>query len=151
MGTTYQVTYPSQLRNKTVAMETEALLAEINHSMSTYDPASMISALNASTDISAWHPVDRHFEIVFRRSREVYDDSGHTFNPAVGPLVNAWGFGPVDQETSPNEDAVRELLKVVQFEAFELREAPLAVRKTDRGRPAGLQCDCGGICSGCDR
>ena len=144
MGTTYQVTYPSQLANKTVAMETEALLAEINRSMSTYDPASMISALNASTDIAAWHPVDRHFEIVFRRSREVYDDSGHTFNPAVGPLVNAWGFGPVDQETSPNEDAVRALLKVVQFEAFELRKSPLAVRK----QTAGAQLDFSAIGEG---
>ena len=144
MGTTYQVTYPSQLRNTTVAMETEALLAEINHSMSTYDPASMISALNASTDIAVWHPVDRHFEIVFRRSREVYDDSGHTFNPAVGPLVSAWGFGPEDRETSPDEDAVRGLLKVVQFEAFELRESPLAVRK----QTAGAQLDFSAIAKG---
>ena len=144
MGTTYQVTYPSQLTNKTVAMEVETLLAEINSSMSTYDPASMISGLNASTDTSAWHPTDSHFATVFRRSREVYEDSGHTFNPAVGPLVNAWGFGPVDSDTSPDEDAVRALLKVVQFEAFELRESPLAVRKTT----AGAQLDFSAIAKG---
>jgi thiamine biosynthesis lipoprotein len=48
---------------------------------------------------------------------------------AVGPLVEAWGFGPKDAESSPDDKTVRALLNVVRFEAFELRESPPAVRK----------------------
>jgi thiamine biosynthesis lipoprotein len=130
MGTTYQVTYAVESRNKVVAKAAEELLAEINRSLSTYDKTSLISAINASTDTGTWHPVDKHFAAVFRRSRMIYEDTGHTFNPAVGPLVNAWGFGPEDHDASPDDKKVRELLKVVQFEAFELQETPPAVKKT---------------------
>jgi FAD:protein FMN transferase len=130
MGTTYQVTYAVESRNKVVAKAAEELLAEINRSLSTYDKTSMISAINGSADTAVWHPVDEHFAAVFRRSRQVYEDTGHVFNPAVGPLVNAWGFGPEDHDKSPDENTVRALLKVVRFEAFELQESPLAVRKT---------------------
>jgi thiamine biosynthesis lipoprotein len=129
MGTTYQVTYALESRNKVVAEATERLLAEITASLSTYDPLSLISQINAATDATIWHPIDKHFLDVFRRSREIYEDTGHTFNPAVGPLVNAWGFGPEDHDTSPDERTVRELLEVVRFDAFELRESPPAVRK----------------------
>ena len=130
MGTTYRVTYALESRNKVVAKATEELLQEINRSLSTYDKTSLISAINASSDTGVWHPVDKHFAAVFRRSRQIYEDTGHTFNPAVGPLVNAWGFGPEDHDASPDDTRVRDLLKVVRFEAFELQDSPPAVRKT---------------------
>jgi thiamine biosynthesis lipoprotein len=129
MGTTYQVTYAGNASRTGVAQDAEELLAEITFSLSTYDTTSIISAINASTDTTAWHPIDKHFLAVFRRSREIYEDTGHTFNPAVGPLVNAWGFGPEDHDTSPDEKTVRKLLEVVRFDAFELQESPPAVRK----------------------
>lgn len=130
MGTTYRVTYALESRNKVVAKATEELLQEINRSLSTYDKTSLISAINASSDTGVWHPVDKHFAAVFRRSRQIYEDTGHAFNPAVGPLVNAWGFGPEDHDASPDDTRVRDLLKVVRFEAFELQDSPPAVRKT---------------------
>jgi thiamine biosynthesis lipoprotein len=134
MGTSYQVTYVSSEWSATaprqqLAKAIEGLLAEINQSMSTYIETSTISRINASTDLEKWHPVDRHFQIVFERSREIYRDTNHAFNPAVGPLVNAWGFGPEDPDTLPDEAAVRTLLKVVNFDSFEFRESPAALKK----------------------
>jgi thiamine biosynthesis lipoprotein len=138
MGTSYQVTYVSSDWRATaprqqLASAIEGLLAEINQSMSTYMETSTISQINASADLENWHPVDRHFQIVFQRSREIYADTNHAFNPAVGPLVNAWGFGPDDPETLPDEAAVRTLMKVVNFDSFEFRESPPGVRKTLAG------------------
>src|SRR5678816_4337304 len=112
MGTTYQVTYALESRNSVVAKATEELLAEITRSLSTYDKTSLISAINSSPDTTTWHPVDKHFAAVFRRSLEIYEDTGHTFNPAVAPLVNAWGFGPEDHDASPDAKAVHALLKL---------------------------------------
>src|SRR5262249_42205045 len=80
-------------------------------------------------DLEKWHLVDRHFQIVFERSREIYGDTNHAFNPAVGPLVNAWGFGPEDPGTFPDPAAIRALLEVVNFDSFEFRESPPALKK----------------------
>src|SRR5262245_65942057 len=87
MGTTYQVTFVpagAQIRQQ----EIDALLADINQSLSTYIETSVISRINDSTDTATWHPVDAYFVAVFRRARVIYDDSGGAFNPAVGPLVD---------------------------------------------------------------
>jgi thiamine biosynthesis lipoprotein len=128
MGTTYQVTYVSA-EHQQLAKAIEDLLAEINQSMSTYIETSTISQINASNDPEAWHPVDRHFQTVLQRSLEIYKDTNHAFNPAVGPLVNAWGFGPEDPETLPDEAAVRALLEVVNFDSFEFRDSPASLKK----------------------
>jgi thiamine biosynthesis lipoprotein len=126
MGTTYQVSYVgSGLPQKAI----DDLLEEINRSMSTYIESSMISQINVSTDPAIWHPVDDHFETVFRRAREIYKDTNGAFNPAVGPLVNAWGFGPNPVEELPDDATVHALLQVSSFDAFELRDSPPAVRK----------------------
>src|SRR5262245_58362294 len=92
-GTTYHVSYVSagaDIPKDAV----EDMLSGINQSMSTYIDTSLIARINSSEDTAMWFPIDKHFETVYRRSREVYRDTGGAFNPAVGPLVNGWGFGP---------------------------------------------------------
>jgi thiamine biosynthesis lipoprotein len=149
MGTTYQVTYVSTewrdtARRQQLAKAIDDLLVEINQSMSTFIESSTISQINMATDLDQWHPVDRHFQTVLKRSREVYDDTNHAFNPAVGPLVNAWGFGPENPEEFPDDAAVHALLKVVNFDSFEFRESPPSVRK----HIAGAKLDFSAIAKG---
>ena len=145
MGTTYHVTYVVSGSLKPPSQSAiENLLHEINQSVSTYIPSSVISQLNSSTDTQAWYPVDRHFASIFKRSREIYDDTKGAFNPAVGPLVNAWGFGPVRTDAVPDEATVQRLLQTVSFEAFEFQDSPLVVRK----RLADAQLDFGAIAKG---
>ena len=130
MGTSYQVNYVAPGSSKGPSdRAVEDLLAEINRSMSTYDASSMISRLNASSDTTTWHPVDGHFKTVFLRAREIYKDTDGAFNPAVGPLVNAWGFGPNPVEDLPGAATIRALMKVSSFDAFEFRDSPPAVKK----------------------
>jgi thiamine biosynthesis lipoprotein len=149
MGTTYQVSYVSAEwnaagRRQQLAKAIEDLLAEINQSLSTYIETSMISRISAASDPEQWYEVDRHFEIVFQRSREIYRDTDHAFNPAVGPLVNAWGFGPDNPETLPDAATVRALLDVVDFDSFEFRTTPPSLRK----RIAGAKLDFSAIAKG---
>jgi thiamine biosynthesis lipoprotein len=143
MGTTYQVTYVSDKaapRQETI----DELLKRINQSMSTYIPSSTISQINASTEPSKWFSIDDHFNAVFRRSRAIYEDTDGTFNPAVGPLVNAWGFGPPGAQPLPDDATIRSLMTVVSFDAFELRDSAPSVRK----KIPGAQLDFGGIAKG---
>src|SRR5262249_30694252 len=106
-GTTYHISYVST--DSPVPQDAiDDLLSDINQSLSTYVDTSVISRINASTDTTAWFPVDAHFENVFRRAREVYVDTGRAFNPAVGPLVNAWGFGPEGPSALPSDDEIHD-------------------------------------------
>jgi thiamine biosynthesis lipoprotein len=145
MGTTYHVTYVlaagvSPPSEKAV----ESLLQDINQSVSTYIPSSAISQLNNSRNPGELHPADRHFAAVFERSREIYSATHGAFNPAVAPLVNAWGFGPTQPEVLPDDAAIKRLLPTVSLEAFTLQKSPPAIRK----QLAESQLDFGGIAKG---
>ena len=133
MGTTYQVSYVSKesasVNRPDLVKAIDGLLAEINQSLSTYIENSTISKINASADLQQWQPIDQHFDAVLQRSREIYRDTNRAFNPAVGPLVNAWGFGPDQPDTLPDATTVDALLKVVDFDSFEYRPSPPALRK----------------------
>ena len=98
MGTTYHVEYQSGT-NLQAAIDT--LLLEINQSLSTYIPTSTISTFNATGRIEIplndggepADPLHRHFLVNLRKAQEVFDASAGYFDPTVGPLVEAWGFG----------------------------------------------------------
>ena len=131
MGTTYRVVYAARAASPgEVQQAVDSLLGEINQSLSTYIDTSLISQINASSDTSAWHPIDSHFEAVFRRARFVYGDTSGAFNPAVGPLVDAWGFGPAGPGAMPESTTIESLLLIVDFDLFDERDSPPAVQKS---------------------
>jgi len=145
MGTTYEVTHRSTgepARDETRAVE--ELLGEINRSVSTYIGTSLISRVNASSDTEAWHSIDSHFQTIFDRALAVYKDTGGAFNPAVGPLVEAWGFGPAGPRALPGDAVIASLLELAKFEAFQIRSSPPGLRK----RIARAQLDFSAIAKG---
>jgi thiamine biosynthesis lipoprotein len=96
MGTTYNVKYrPTQSAPalKAMQMEVDALLAEINHTMSTYDPESELSRFNR-LDTTDWVSASASLHAVLKTALEVGAQSEGAFDITVGPLVNLWGFGP---------------------------------------------------------
>ena len=134
MGTSYHISFGSSdadlvdLANRDKHL-VDSMLVALNLSMSTYIDSSMISVVNASRDTAIWHPVDSHFEAVFLRSRMIYEDTDGIFNPAIGPLVDAYGFGPVKRGEAPDSAAVAALLRLVDFESFVLDLERSAVQK----------------------
>ncbi len=88
-GTTYHITYASK-SGKDIQPEIDSLLADFDHSLSTYLPGSIISRINQN-DTSVLP--DKHFLAVFKKSREVYEKTDGAFDITVAPIVNAWGFG----------------------------------------------------------
>lgn len=96
MGTTYNLKYrptPNIPSLKAIQVEVDALLAEINHTMSTYDQESELSRFNRlrTTD---WVPASASLHDVLKAALEVGAQSEGAFDITVGPLVNLWGFGP---------------------------------------------------------
>ena len=63
----------------------------MNASMSTYIPDSDISKINNGDSLLQ---VDSHFEKVYHKATVVWKKTEGYFDPTVGALVNAYGFGP---------------------------------------------------------
>lgn len=67
----------------------EAVLNEVNESMSTYVPTSTISKVNQSKHSCF---VDHHFKKVFVEAKDIFKTTNGAFDPTVGPLMRLWGF-----------------------------------------------------------
>ena len=132
MGTTYNVKYrPTQNTPtlKAMQIEVDALLAEINHTMSTYDPESELSRFNRlrATD---WVPASASLRAVLKAALEVGAQSEGAFDITVGPLVNLWGFGPeVHPDRVPLESDIAVARRRSGLDKVILSEAQQAIRK----------------------
>ena len=89
LGTTYTIQYSGN-HAKNYTKQLDSIFRVVNQSMSTYLPTSDISKINAG---DATIEVDTMFEEVLKLSKEVHRTSEGTFDPTVGQLVNAYGFG----------------------------------------------------------
>ncbi len=132
MGTTYNVKYrPTQNTPTLEAMqiEVDALLAEINHTMSTYDPESELSRLNRLPTTS-WVSVSAPLRAVLKAALEIGVQSEGAFDITVGPLVNLWGFGPESHpDRIPLESDIAAARTRSGLDKVTLSEAQPAIRK----------------------
>ncbi len=69
----------------------DSVFRVVNQSLSTYLPDSDISRINSG---DSGVQVDKMFAEVFNMSVEIYEQTDGYFDPTVGILVDAWGFGP---------------------------------------------------------
>jgi FAD:protein FMN transferase len=103
MGTTYRVVLGASgpdIPLSAVQASVDSLLRAVNASMSTYDPASELSRINAGADTGAVE-LSPALAGVLREALDVYRASGGRFDVTVGPLVDAWGFGAAERPSTP--------------------------------------------------
>ena len=70
-GTTYNIQFYSPT-NQNFSKEIDSILAEIDNSMSTYKPNSIISRINNNDDDVL---IDQHFKNVFHSSKKIFDST----------------------------------------------------------------------------
>ncbi len=89
-GTYYVITYQSG-DSININLMIDSLLHEFDMSLSTYIPNSIISRMNSNdTNVVA----DLLFTEVWNEAYRIYEITDGLFDITVGPLINAWGFGP---------------------------------------------------------
>jgi thiamine biosynthesis lipoprotein len=96
----------------------DSVFQAVNTSMSTYIPNSDISRINKGDSTIV---VDDMFREVLAISREVYNETNGYFDPTVGILVNAWGFGPGTQ-TIMDSAEVKTLKAFVGLDKIKITE-----------------------------
>ncbi|MEQ8627968.1 FAD:protein FMN transferase [Ekhidna sp.] len=130
---------------KYVASEVEGLdamisqeLVDFNQSLSTYIPDSEISRLN-KIGLLAYE--SKFFYPVLKASKKVFEQTGGAFDPSIGPLVQAWGFG--SDKNIPNLDAAKvdSLKGVIGFDRVSFDEENVSL-------PSNFQLDFSAIAKG---
>lgn len=118
MGTiAYNIKYLDQDKRNFKA-EIDSLLVDFNQALSTYIPNSEISVLNRENQVSFGFP---YFSQVLQASAEVYKKSGGAFDPTIGQLIDAWGFGDGGL-IAPDSAQVDSLLNLVGFDKISFDE-----------------------------
>lgn len=120
-----------------------AAVAQVDAQMSPWKPASDLNRLNAaSTD--EWVALPTATMQVLERALQVCRDSGGAFDPAVGALVDAWGFGAV--RDAPDPGAIRVAAQAAHRPAHRMLELDPAAGRACKRAP--LQLDLCGIAKG---
>jgi thiamine biosynthesis lipoprotein len=119
-------------------------LDRIEGLMSTWDPDSELSRFNRSTSLEPFR-VSPETSDVFKWSIDVGRLTGGALDVTIGPLVDAWGFGPTAPRSSlPTDAEIARLRQAIGPDKIELNPESLTVRKT---RP-DVRCDLSSIVPG---
>ena len=116
LGTTYSII---AYGNKDLELEQSLseLFDRLNQSMSTYHPQSDISRINRGERVQ----VDSLFRFMFEKSAQINRLTSGYFDPTVGILVDAWGFG-AESLNAFNAVQVDSLLEFVGFSKLSLTD-----------------------------
>jgi thiamine biosynthesis lipoprotein len=120
-GTTFHISYVSN-DPLNCEKQVDSLFHLLNKSLSTYIQTSDISRINNNdTDVV----VDTFFLEVYDKSKRIYKESNGVFDPTIGILVNAWGFGPGKVVENLDSTKVEELLQYVGFDKVVIQDGKL--------------------------
>ncbi len=107
MGTRWRARFaaPARLDLAGLTRAIESMLAEIVAEMSHWAPTSLISRFNHMPP-GRWMAIPPDFATVMAAALGVAAASDGAFDPAVGGLVDLWGYGPVPRLGTPEATAI---------------------------------------------
>ena len=124
-----------------IALKIQAELDRVVAEMSHWAPDSALSRFNRS-EPGRWQPLPIGFAKVLAAALDVAEKSGGAFDPAMGALVDLWGFGPpgprIDLPSDTEVEAARAISGRIHIEQDD--------RRAHRSAPAAL--DFSGIAKG---
>ncbi len=113
-GTTYHIIYKY---SRMLKPQVDSILQEIDNSLSIYNPNSIVSKINRNEDVE----VDEHFIKVFKKAEEISQATNGAFDITVGPLVNAYGFGPGNKINHLTQKQIDSMLQFVGYKKVHLK------------------------------
>ena len=112
LGTPFHIKYLSK-GGKDYRLQLDSIYKGIVHSMSTYEKGSDIDRVNKGDTTVV---VDQLFKDVYYSSKKIWEESDGMFDPTIGIMVNAWGFGPKTTINSLDKSEIKKLMITVGFE-----------------------------------
>lgn len=144
MGTAWsaRMALPAGCGDAAARRAIQAALDEVVAQMSTWEAGSDITRFNQSAP--GWQQLPEGFFHVLSHALALAKDSDGAYDPTVGPLVNAWGFGPHQRAFEPPSPAAVEAARArCGWKRIELDADRQAARQ-----PGGAYIDLSSIAKG---
>ncbi len=109
-GTTYNIIYKSTTNYQ---RSIQQLFDNFNNSLSTYIPNSLISKINQNDTTVV---IDTYFSEAFKKAERFYKETNGYFDPTIGKLINAYGFGSGKEKKNLTSEEISELMNVTGFD-----------------------------------
>ena len=117
-GTSFLIQFEGKNHNEIILKnKIDSIFKIINNSFSTYISDSDISKINLGDSLIV---VDDHFKKVFFRSYDIWKLSKGYFDPTVGSMVNAYGFGPGNKIKNISKKQLDSLIELTGFSKVSL-------------------------------
>ncbi len=145
MGTRYNVSIVAAepLDRERLRAAVEDPLKRVDRAMSTYRDDSELSRFNRHASTEPFLLSAETFA-VFAAAQAVSEASGGAFDITVGPLVEAWGFGPAKPGAPPAAETIAALRERSGWKNLVLDPERRSVRK----KLPGIACDLSAIAKG---
>ena len=128
LGTFYSIKYERlNIDRSKVQDGIDSIFFEINNSLSTYISNSDISRINNGDTLIK---VDKHFREVYIKSKEIWEATNGYFDPTVGSIVNAYGFGPKKFNIRIDSSVIDSLMDGVGLDKLEMTTDHRVLKKT---------------------
>ena len=114
-GTTFHITYEDKA-NQDLSGAVDSIFKIFDLTFSEYIPNSIVSRINKNDSTALF---DDMFVEVYNKSLEVYRETHGAFDLTVGPLVNAWGFGP-EKKAKVDSATIDSLLQYIGMDKIRL-------------------------------
>lgn len=111
-NTLYHITYQS---DRDLSDSIRIILSEIDNSLSPFNENSVVFKINSNRSDTA----DTHFNKVYSESIRINKATEGAFDPTLGPVIRAWGFGK-GHEVSADTLKLDSLLQLVGIGKTEL-------------------------------
>ncbi|AUC13755.1 thiamine biosynthesis protein ApbE [Tenacibaculum sp. SZ-18] len=115
-GTTYTIVYKD---SKNYQDEINTVFEAFNNSLSTYIPSSIITKVNENDKFVV---VDDYFIEAFEKAKRIYKETDGFFDPTIGKLINAYGFGSGKEKKNLTKEEIDSLKQFMGFEKITLVE-----------------------------
>lgn len=114
-GTFFHITYYG---DKDYSNEIDSLLTDFDFIASIYNKNSIISKINQNDSTVK---INSTFIDIFNIGIHVSKQTNGAFDMSIGPLVNAWGFGP-EEAIAPDSTEIDSLLQLVDYQKITIKE-----------------------------
>ena len=134
MATTYSIVIPGVHPDSETAeklrTEIPTAIAQIENSISIFEPESEISRFNA-TSKTDWFPLSLETVEIVETSLEISRETGGAFDITVGSAVEFWGFGPDEPPQSMKSGQSNLTVSApIGYQQIEVCFSPPALRKS---------------------
>jgi thiamine biosynthesis lipoprotein len=129
-GSYFIVKYHGSLDKQDFSSELTDFFKEFNQEFSTYQKDSVISRFN-SLPLNSKLKVSARFIQMLEMAKDFHEKTNGAFDPTLGPVIQAWGFGGGQIKQAPNQKTLSQAMKKVGFSYIQWEPNTLNVWRTN--------------------